>query len=91
MLFLAMPLSCLYVYAPELYPTPVRAIGAGAASAWIRIGSIIGPICVGYILPAWGIKFVFLFFTLACVGGFVIVAMKGVETKGRILQNEDVH
>lgn len=86
MLFLAMPLSCLYVYAPELYPTQIRAIGAGAASSWLRIGSIVGPIAVGFMLPNLGLHAVFGFFCFACGVGCLAVILGGIETKGRSLE-----
>ena len=38
--------SCLYAYTPELYPTRARSTGAGFASAFGRIGAILGPMIV---------------------------------------------
>src|SRR6185312_6540402 len=35
---------CLYAYTPELFPTRARSMGAGVASAFGRVGAIIGPI-----------------------------------------------
>src|SRR3989442_3732235 len=33
----------VYAYTPELYPTAVRATGAGSAAAVGRLGGIVGP------------------------------------------------
>ncbi|HEX7784422.1 MAG TPA: MFS transporter [Sphingobium sp.] len=84
--FLSFLLAGLYVYAPEIYPTRIRAIGAGAASAWLRFGSIIGPLLVGLILPSFGITGVFLLFGLAAITGAVTVFFFGIETLGRSLE-----
>ena len=34
----------IYVHASELYPTPVRSIGVGIASAMGRVGGILAPL-----------------------------------------------
>jgi putative MFS transporter len=36
-----------YVYAPEAYPTPIRASGAGAATSITRVSSVIGLVIIG--------------------------------------------
>ncbi|HET7885980.1 MAG TPA: MFS transporter [Bradyrhizobium sp.] len=79
--------SALYAYTPELYPTHVRATGTGFASAVGRIGSLIGPSLIGFILPAAGQSGVFALgagaFTLAAL----VVLVLGEETKGRTLES----
>ena len=49
----------VYLYTPELYPTRVRALGVGAATAWLRFASMIGPTVVGMML-AGGLPSVFV-------------------------------
>ena len=46
----------LYLYSAELYPTRLRAIGTGFGSAWLRAGSSIGPLLVGWIAADLGIQ-----------------------------------
>jgi MFS transporter, putative metabolite:H+ symporter len=79
--------SALYAYTPELYPTHVRATGTGFASAIGRIGSLIGPSLIGFILPAAGQSGVFALgagaFTLAAL----VVLVLGEETRGRTLES----
>ncbi|MCB2585219.1 MFS transporter, partial [Listeria monocytogenes] len=43
--------AVLYTYTPELYPTSARATGSGFASAVGRIGSLLGPLVTGRVLP----------------------------------------
>lgn len=76
----------LYLYSAELYPTRLRAIGTGFGSAWLRAGSAIGPILVGWIVDNYGISLVFtVFAAVALVGGLVTIFF-AIETKGRVLE-----
>jgi putative MFS transporter len=78
--------SCLYAYTPELYPTRARATGAGFASAFGRIGAILGPMLVPLLVEQGGPAAAFE----VGAGGFLIAAtlvlVLGVETKGQILE-----
>jgi putative MFS transporter len=71
---------------PEIYPTRMRALGAGIASAWLRIGAIAGPTLVGWILGAADLGGVFLMFAIAGVIGGLVVMIFAIETRGRILE-----
>ena len=75
----------LVLYTPELYPTRMRALGSGIATAWLRFASIIGPTTVGYMI-AGGLQSVFLWFGVVAAVGAVITALFAVETKGRVLE-----
>lgn len=83
--FITFLLAGLYVYAPEIYPTRIRATGAGAASASLRVGSIIGPVAVGALLTNVSINSVFLLFGGTAILGLLAVAVLGLETKGKAL------
>ena len=79
--------SCLYAYTPELYPTRARSTGAGFASAFGRIGAILGPMLVPILVERGGAAAAFQ----VGAGGFLIaallVATLGVETRGRVLES----
>jgi len=75
----------VYLYTPELYPTRVRAIGVGTATAWLRIASMIGPTAVGMMIAS-GLPSVFLAFGIAAGIAAVITGLFAVETKGRVLE-----
>ena len=75
----------VYLYTPELYPTRVRALGVGAATAWLRLASMIGPTVVGMML-AGGLPSVFVTFAIVAAIAAVITGMFAVETKGRVLE-----
>ena len=78
--------SVLYAYTPELYPTRTRSTGAGFASSIGRLGSLLGPLLVGFILPWTGHTGVFTLGAISfSIAALVVIAL-GVETKGRSLE-----
>lgn len=84
--FISILLAAIYVYLPEIYPTRMRALGSGAASSWMRIASIVGPIAVGAILSSAGLTSVFLFFGVSAFIGAAIVFLFAVETNQKVLE-----
>jgi putative MFS transporter len=76
----------LYAYTPELYPTNARASGAGWASAFGRVGAILGPTVVGAVLSAVGTGGVFTIGAASFVLATVLVLVLGPETRGRVLE-----
>ena len=76
----------LYVYTPELYPTRVRAIGVGTATAWLRFASIIGPSFVGLMVAGSGLSFVFLGFGIVGLIAALVMGLFGIETRRRVLE-----
>ena len=75
----------VYLYTPELYPTRVRALGVGTATAWLRLASVIGPMVVGTMI-AGGLQPVFLTFAIVATIAAAITAAFASETKGRVLE-----
>jgi putative MFS transporter len=75
----------VYLYTPELYPTRVRALGVGAATAWLRFASMIGPTVVGMML-AGGLPSVFVTFAIVAAIAAVTTGLFAIETKGRVLE-----
>jgi MFS transporter, putative metabolite:H+ symporter len=76
----------LYLYSAELYPTRLRAVGAGFGSAWLRIASSIGPLLVGWIVGSYSINYVFVVFAIVLAIGGLICLLFAIETKGRVLE-----
>ena len=75
----------VYLYTPELYPTRVRALGVGTATAWLRFASMIGPTAVGMMLGG-GLPSVFATFAAVAAVAAAITGVYAVETKGRVLE-----
>jgi MFS transporter, putative metabolite:H+ symporter len=76
----------LYLYSAELYPTRLRAVGTGFGSAWLRAGSSIGPVLVGWIVADLGIQYVFAAFAVVAGLGGLVTLLFAIETKGRVLE-----
>jgi putative MFS transporter len=76
----------LYLYTAELYPTRIRALGSGTGSAWLRIGSSIGPLIVAQVVATLGVNWVFAVFAgILAIGGAVCAAF-AIETRLRVLE-----
>lgn len=76
----------LYLYSAELYPTRLRAVGTGFGSAWLRAGSSIGPMLVGFIVGDFGIRYAFTAFAVVALVGGIMTLLFAIETKGRVLE-----
>jgi putative MFS transporter len=76
----------LYAYTPEQYPTSIRGTGAGMAASFGRIGGILGPLLVGYLIAQKAsINVIFLIFCIAIITGALAVLLLGKETKAKEL------
>ena len=85
-LSLTMTLLSLATYTAEIYPTHLRALGGGVASAWQRSASTIGTSIVGWVLPAYGINAVFVMFGCFALMGAVVALFFATETRGQLLE-----
>lgn len=73
----------VYTYTPELYPTRVRALASGWAAAIGRIGGILAPTVVGYmVIGENGFNKVFIMFAGVMLVVAIVVWLFGEETKG---------
>lgn len=75
--------GALYAVTPEVYPTRIRATGAGWAAAFGRIASIIAPLMVPVLFRGGGLALVFAVlgaaFLLAMVASLFLPEMTGEE------------
>lgn len=76
----------IYAYTPELYPTAFRTTGMGVASAFGRLGGLSAPIVVGHAYPQIGFGGVFVITTIVLVAGALAVAVLGIPTAGKSLE-----
>jgi putative MFS transporter len=83
MSFLALGLA---TYTAEIYPTQLRALGGGVASAFQRLASMAGPLVVGWILPGWGVNSVFVVFGLFSLMGCLVTVFFAIETRAQVLE-----
>src|SRR4051794_1894746 len=73
--------GALYAVTPEVYPTALRATGAGAAAGFGRLASIAAPLCVPPLLDAGGSGLVFgvfaAFFVVAALATWGLPERRG--------------
>jgi putative MFS transporter len=80
--------GAVYAYTPALYPTRIRATGAGWATAFGRIGGILAPSIVGLLLGSIGREGVLTINAGMWLVAAVAVGLLGIPTKGRPLPEE---
>nr|WP_152597307.1 MFS transporter [Neobacillus niacini] len=76
----------LYAYTPEQYPTVIRGTGSGSAAAFGRLGGVLGPLLVGYLVAQE--TSISAIFTIFCISVFIAafaVIFLGKETKNKVL------
>ena len=76
----------LYLYTPEVYPTRMRALGTSVATFWPRFSSFAGATLIGVILPAYGVRSVFLLFACVAALGGVVCLLGATETRNKVLE-----
>lgn len=80
--------GALYAVTPELYPTTLRATGAGWAAAIGRVASIVAPLFVPWAMVIGGAPLLFtvfsVFFVIAALGVIPLAERRGVALEERL-------
>jgi putative MFS transporter len=80
-------MSCaIWLYAPELFPTRMRALGSAVGTAWYRVAVVLAPIFVGLIVTHYSLASAFAMFGSVAAFGAIITSLFAVETRGRVLE-----
>ncbi|HEY5041578.1 MAG TPA: MFS transporter [Verrucomicrobiae bacterium] len=80
-------ISMLSPYSVELYPTKLRATGGGVVASSSKVGGVIGPSSVAFILTVFpGLAVPSLLVAAPLVIAAVILWLKGKETTGKRLE-----
>ncbi|HEV7979222.1 MFS transporter [Amycolatopsis sp.] len=79
--------STLFAYASELYPTASRATGLGWAAAWQKVGGLIMPALVGFVLAMNTSRYLFflLFGVISIIAGIAALAAT-FETRDKTVE-----
>ncbi|XP_020578395.1 organic cation/carnitine transporter 7-like [Phalaenopsis equestris] len=85
--FITTSMTCLCIYAPEVYPTSLRSSGYGTASAVGRIGGIISPLVAVALVNDCHQTEAILLFELVIGLSAIAVAFFPIETKDRSLHD----
>lgn len=88
MVFNGMAWGLAYPFSTELYPTRMRGSATGWATGIGRLGGVIAPIVVGWVVQSGGSIF-HVFAILACAPFLAALVLSGIqlETTGRALED----
>jgi MFS transporter, putative metabolite:H+ symporter len=84
--FLAQCQLGMTLYPTELYPTRIRALGAGLVGVFGRTGTIIGPPIIGLVLQNASLGADFLMLAASALVAALVMLLWGTETNGRVLE-----
>lgn len=76
--------NLIYIYSAELYPTTIKTLGMGTASAWARVGAMITPFVAQVFLTWSPVSACLVYATFALVCSFCYFWMP-IETMERAL------
>ncbi|XP_028400300.1 synaptic vesicle 2-related protein-like [Dendronephthya gigantea] len=74
--------QALFIYVPEVYPTNIRGLGLGTASAMARIGCIITPF-LAQVLVKRSLRLTLLVYAGCALACSVAAALLPIETSGK--------
>nr|XP_039251339.1 organic cation transporter protein-like [Styela clava] len=74
---IAAAFGTVYIYAAEIYPTPIRNLGLGVCSSWARIGGILSPFIAMLDEYAKPLPYV-VFGLMSIFGGFLALLLPEV-------------
>uniref|UniRef100_A0A832H2S6 MFS transporter n=1 Tax=Oscillatoriales cyanobacterium SpSt-402 TaxID=2282168 RepID=A0A832H2S6_9CYAN len=81
------PNSTTFLLSGEVFPTSIRASGAGFAAAFAKAGAVLGTFTLPILKKSWGVSTLLLMLALCCVLAAIITYGLRVETTGRSLES----
>ncbi len=80
-------IAMLPPYSAELYPTALRATGIGLTASSSKVGGVIGPSSVAFILTFFpGVAVPALLLSVPLMLSALFLSLNGIETKGKALE-----
>ncbi|WP_026736338.1 MFS transporter [Fischerella sp. PCC 9605] len=80
------PNSTTFLLSGEVFPTSIRASGAGFAAAFAKAGAVFGTFTLPILQKSLGAPILLLLLSLSCVLAAVITYIFRIETTGRSLE-----
>ena len=79
--------TTMFVYSGEIFPTEARLRGVGFSSGLGRFVSVFTPMLIAWLLTEIGATAVFLFIFMMMTIIAIIIAVFGVETRSKSLED----
>ncbi len=80
------PNSTTFLLSGEVFPTSIRASGAGFAAAVAKAGAVLGTFTLPILQKTWGTPVLLLVLAVICVLAAIITYLFRIETTGRSLE-----
>lgn len=80
------PNATTFLLSGEVFPTSIRATGAGFAAAFAKAGAVVGTFVLPILQKAWGVPPLLIGLAVCCILAAVITAIFRIETTGQSLE-----
>jgi MFS family permease len=81
------PNATTFLLSGEVFPTAIRATGAGFAAAFAKAGAVVGTFVLPILETAWGVPPLLIALSFCCVLAAVITFAFRIETTGQSLED----
>ncbi|MGD1939947.1 MAG: MFS transporter [Leptolyngbyaceae cyanobacterium] len=80
------PNATTFLLSGEVFPTAIRATGAGFAAAFAKAGAVLGTFVLPILQKSWGVSWLLLSLAVCCVLAAAITFIFRIETTGQSLE-----
>lgn len=80
------PNATTFLLSGEVFPTSMRATGAGFAAAFAKAGAVVGTLVLPIVQTAWGVPSLLIALAVCCLVAAVVTAVFRIETTGQSLE-----
>lgn len=80
------PNATTFLLSGEVFPTAIRATGAGFAAAFAKAGAVVGTFVLPILQQSWGVPLLLLSLAISCVAAAGITFLFRIETTGKSLE-----
>lgn len=80
------PNSTTFLLSGEVFPTSIRATGAGFAAAFAKAGAVLGTFVLPIMQTSWGVPPMLIGLSVCCVVAAGLTAIFRIETTGQSLE-----
>jgi len=80
------PNATTFLLSGEVFPTAIRATGAGFAAAFAKAGAVIGTFLLPILQTSWGVPQMLISLAMCCILAAAITASFRIETMGKSLE-----
>ena len=78
--------TAITIYAPEVFPLHIRALGTSSAMGIGRIGGAIAPYVIGVLMGSGHVGWIWIMISATLIAPAAVTIWMGIETRGRNLE-----